>query len=317
MEFDIKKSPLGKLTKKQILDGYGVLKELEALINSGLGKQSEINDLSSRFYTLIPHALGRRNPPPINSSEHLKQKMKMLETLADIQVATNLIKQVQKDAHGEHPADGYYKSLKCQLESVEKNSAEYEMITTYVKNTHEKTTPKIKNIYRVEREGEHERYQKKLQLGNVKLLWHGSRLTNFVGILSQGLRIAPPEAPVSGYRFGKGVYFGDVMSLSTKYCRTSSAQDYCMLLGEVILGKEFPCDKDTYMEKAKNGFDSTKALGIIEPDPKQNLKLPSGTVVPTGKLVDSGHKGVSCHEHQYVVYDVAQCKLVYCLHIAA
>lgn len=28
------------------------------------------------------------------------------------------------------------------------------------------------------------------------LLWHGSRLTNWVGILSQGLRIAPPEAPV-------------------------------------------------------------------------------------------------------------------------
>ena len=32
-----------------------------------------------------------------------------------------------------------------------------------------------------------------------KLLWHGSRLTNWVGILSQGLRIAPPEAPVTGY----------------------------------------------------------------------------------------------------------------------
>ena len=30
------------------------------------------------------------------------------------------------------------------------------------------------------------------------------RLTNFVGILSQGLRIAPPEAPVTGYMFGKG-----------------------------------------------------------------------------------------------------------------
>ena len=28
------------------------------------------------------------------------------------------------------------------------------------------------------------------------LLWHGSRMTNWVGILSQGLRIAPPEAPV-------------------------------------------------------------------------------------------------------------------------
>lgn len=31
---------------------------------------------------------------------------------------------------------------------------------------------------------------------NRRLLWHGSRTTNFAGILSQGLRIAPPEAPV-------------------------------------------------------------------------------------------------------------------------
>jgi len=44
--------------------------------------------------------------------------------------------------------------------------------------------------------------------GDRRLLWHGSRCTNFGGILSQGLRIAPPEAPVSGYAFGKGLYFG-------------------------------------------------------------------------------------------------------------
>lgn len=30
-------------------------------------------------------------------------------------------------------------------------------------------------------------------------LLSGSRLTNFVGILNQGLRIAPPEAPATGY----------------------------------------------------------------------------------------------------------------------
>ena len=34
--------------------------------------------------------------------------------------------------------------------------------------------------------------------GQRLLLWHGSRSTNFAGILSQGLRIAPPEAPVNG-----------------------------------------------------------------------------------------------------------------------
>jgi hypothetical protein len=52
---------------------------------------------------------------------------------------------------------------------------------------------------------------------NRQLLWHGSRLTNWVGILSQGLRIAPPEAPVTGYMFGKGVYFADLSSKSANY----------------------------------------------------------------------------------------------------
>ena len=48
-------------------------------------------------------------------------------------------------------------------------------------------------------------------LHNRMLLWHGSRISNFAGILSQGLRIAPPEAPVTGYMFGKGVYFADMV----------------------------------------------------------------------------------------------------------
>ena len=40
----------------------------------------------------------------------------------------------------------------------------------------------------------------------------------WVGILSEGLRIAPPSAPVTGYMFGKGVYFADMVSKSANYC---------------------------------------------------------------------------------------------------
>jgi hypothetical protein len=50
-----------------------------------------------------------------------------------------------------------------------------------------------------------------------RLLWHGSRLTNYVGILTQGLRIAPPEAPVTGYFLGKGIYLADMVSKSAEY----------------------------------------------------------------------------------------------------
>lgn len=71
-------------------------------------------------------------------------------------------------------------------------------------------------IFKIEREGEKDRFNAKL--GNSKLLWHGSRFSNWGGILSQGLRIAPPEAPVTGYMFGKGVYFADVVTKSAGYC---------------------------------------------------------------------------------------------------
>lgn len=58
-------------------------------------------------------------------------------------------------------------------------------------------------VFKVNRHGENERYTKYKDLHNKKLLWHGSRLTNFVGIISQGLRIAPPEAPVVSNLFSR------------------------------------------------------------------------------------------------------------------
>ena len=82
------------------------------------------------------------------------------------------------------------------------------MIETYVENTRGHYRMKVLHAFNVQRNGEDKLFNPK-KLGNKMLLWHGSRFSNFVGILSQGLRIAPPEAPVSGYRFGKGVYLAD------------------------------------------------------------------------------------------------------------
>ena len=74
---------------------------------------------------------------------------------------------------------------------------------------------KVIDMFKVARHGESDKF--KTEIGNRKLLWHGSRFSNFGGILSQGLRIAPPEAPATGYMFGKGVYFADMVSKSAQY----------------------------------------------------------------------------------------------------
>jgi hypothetical protein len=58
-------------------------------------------------------------------------------------------------------------------------------------------------VSRRARQGEADEYRAALaELShNTRLLWHGSRLVNFVGILSQGLRVAPKSAPKTGYMF--------------------------------------------------------------------------------------------------------------------
>lgn len=71
------------------------------------------------------------------------------------------------------------------------------------------------------------------------------KLTLFCGV--EGLRIAPPEAPVTGYMFDKGVYFADCVSKSANYCFTNKhAPAGVMLLCEVALGDQHEMKQANY-----------------------------------------------------------------------
>lgn len=66
---------------------------------------------------------------------------------------------------------------------------EFSIIEQYVKNTHAEThntySLKIKDVFKILRTGEEKRFKPFKKLHNRKLLWHGSRITNFAAILSQ------------------------------------------------------------------------------------------------------------------------------------
>ncbi|XP_022104344.1 poly [ADP-ribose] polymerase 2-like [Acanthaster planci] len=154
----------------------------------------------------------------------------------------------------------------------------------------------------------------------VVLLWHGSRLTNWAGILGQGLRIAPPEAPVTGYMFGKGVYFADMSSKSANYCfATRSKSDGLLLLCKVALGN---CNDllaaDYAADKLPRGKHSVKGLGKIAPDANSNFTMADGTVVPLGKGTDTGvvnPNGYTLNYNEFVVYNTNQICMRYLVHI--
>jgi poly [ADP-ribose] polymerase len=267
MEYDVKKNPLGKLKKDQIMRGYKVLSEIEAEMN-GKNRISVLSDLSSNFYTLIPHSFPRSHVPPvIRTQEMLKKKVAMCEALGNIEIAASIIS--AEDDSDTPELDQNYERLNTDITVVDPSSDEFTNIQKYVNNSHPYNAPKIATIYKLDRKGEAERFKDKSVIGNRRLLWHGSRLTNFVGIVSQGLRIAPPEAPCSGYRFGKGIYFADMAQLSANYCRAYGQKEFLMLLCDVALGDMAEFHKDKYVEKAPEGKHSVFALGRIQPDPAE------------------------------------------------
>lgn len=75
-DIDVKKMPLGKLSKTQIAKGFEILEELEAVMEKKT--KGSYADISSKFYTTIPHDFGRARPKPIDTREALQQKYDML-----------------------------------------------------------------------------------------------------------------------------------------------------------------------------------------------------------------------------------------------
>lgn len=320
MEFEINMSemPLGKLSKSNIQRGFEVLTEVQNLIelnDSDVGrKESLIVDASNRFFTLIPSV----HPHIIRDEDDLKSKIQMLETLRDIEIASSLINFENND---EDPFDTNYKKLHCNITPLPHDSSDYQLIKKYLETTHAPTHKEwaleLEDAYAINREGEYDAYlPHKSSLKNRMLLWHGSRVTNFVGILSQGLRIAPPEAPATGYMFGKGLYFADLVSKSAQYCYTHKNNPMgLMLLSEVALGEVHELKRAKYMDKPPRGKHSTKGVGKTKPLDTEYERWGDEVTVPCGRPVPSGVKNSELLYNEYIVYNPAQVKLQFLLKV--
>ncbi|XP_038714269.1 poly [ADP-ribose] polymerase 1 isoform X2 [Tripterygium wilfordii] len=320
MEFEINMSemPLGKLSKNNIQKGFEALTEIQNLLNCNANnpsvKESLIIDASNRFFTVIPSI----HPHVIRDEDDFKSKVKMLEALQDIEIASRL---VGFDVDNGDSLDEKYKKLHCHMTPLPHDCEEYILIEKYLLSTHAPThtewSLELEEVFSLEREGEFDRfapYREKLK--NKMLLWHGSRLTNFVGILNQGLRIAPPEAPATGYMFGKGIYFADLVSKSAQYCYTDKKNPVgLMLLSEVALGEVHELTKAEYMDRPPKGKHSTKGLGKKIPLESEYVKWKDDIIVPCGKPVTSKIRASELMYNEYIVYNTAQVKMQFLLKV--
>ena len=150
-----------------------------------------------------------------NITHKIKEKIEQLKALDEMIVAAE--KMLNPKISN---VEQRYLSLHCVLHTVT-NDKEISMIINYAKHTSASThyfKIRVKNIFAVDRSGETARFTKEFdQFPNRQLLWHGSRLANYVGILSKGLRINPQNVVKTGSMFGNGVYFSNTASKSAQY----------------------------------------------------------------------------------------------------
>ena len=223
--YNANKLPLGKLSKTTLKTGFEHLNELASLIKHpslaqnkyDTSQQEAIEDFSNKYYSTIPHEFGRNRPPMIDNNDILRSEIAMLDTLTDMEVANGIMKTTgdkKKDAESVNLLDKRFQELKMnEMTPLDHKSSEYKALADYLvksSGTSHGIRYRLEDIFRIDRAGEGERFEKskfaKIHKKDRRLLWHGSRTTNFGGILSQGLRIAPPEAPVNGYAFGKVIF---------------------------------------------------------------------------------------------------------------
>ena len=332
--------PVTKLEKQTLLECKSLLEKLSSLSEQLDAERTkgtkanfvkieemynDINDTSSEYYELLPQASYRTNkPPPLDNIGSIKQHFTLIDDLINIEAASKILLATQSKIQEIHPLDYCYKSLGIELELLQDKSEEKDLLLKYIsKSTHENFgyyygNSKIKFIYKIQRRGEAERFKPYESKPNRWLLFHGSKTSNFIGILSQGLRVAPPYTALTGSAFGNGIYFADIFSKSAGYCSTynngSSLNDKLMLICEVALGKIYHSKGSEFaVDLKREKCDSHQVLGQKGPDKDCKFYFEDGSEMPIGDIIPTPQTGLSnfLGYNEYVISNPEQVKMKY------
>jgi poly [ADP-ribose] polymerase len=194
--------------------------------------------------------------------------------------------------------DQEYEALGCQIEAIDRANPKFGELKEYVEKSQIKTTNvRVQNIYTLKRKNEWDAFTKKID--NQRILFHGSRIQNWVGILSRGILL--PKIVVSlgvnrtdaGW-LGNGIYFGDAICTSSFYASAGRRKTKLIALTRVALGKMMDYTKITYgLAGPPAGYDSCHGV-------RNTSKTPS-------QFADD----------EYVVYQMEQQRLEYLVEVNA
>ncbi|KAK4515576.1 uncharacterized protein ATC70_010527 [Mucor velutinosus] len=316
--------PLGQVPQKRIEDARDLLNETYELIKTYKQLKSCYSDKAkiqeSKVYAfkiaqkcvaysrLLPRH-GEANQAIRSLYNHdnsvIRDELSKLADLSYVGFAANVILAAKHHVDSINPLDYAFRTLDCSLKSMSPSDDlnEYQLVTKYMNST-SKSKFDLVHLFAVNRADEAARFRPFEKEANRKLLWHGSRVGNFMGILKQGLRATPRTSSKNGALLGDGIYFADTFSKSLNYSTEifgSHRSAYrLMLLCEVALGKEKVYGENS--GEIDQECDSMKGKGQNIPDPENTVYDESGLCVPIGPCIPNTQQTTQDTQNQLFGY---------------
>ena len=325
--YDSDKIPLGQLSSEVIKKGYQYLNQLEKIIGNNNDKKintKEIYDLSSKYFSIIPHNFGMYHMHNfvINSTERIKEENELLDSIKNIKIVSGILQQTNTNDKNEKKNEISLKEKMDEfiynIKIIPKEEVIYSIIDTYLSKSNQiKNSPKIilNDLFQVEEKNPKNNSNIEINNNkNKKLLWLGVGIPNFVNIFKNGLSLPPEEAPIFSYMFGKGIYFSDI-AIKSFYNSHPQNNIGLMLLCEVELGNiDERLKADIKLPKTlEEGKNSVKVLGMNYPDEKDSYFDDKGVEIPIGDIIvnQDENKKTYFGFNEYIVYNLDQIKIRY------
>ena len=255
-----------------VTKAISILFQIKNLLNSE--NKNEIyfkkrNYLINSYNELIPYSKNIKNLNHFDDPSNIDNELCRLTNYYYIENVLKIFLGAIYNLNNIHPLDYIITALGCKIEELPKPSNNGQLITeedylyNYINNTNY-SLAKISAIYKITQSVNDKNYNLN-NYDNRYIFFHGTKVENVIGILSQGLKIAPVQAVNTGKSFGYGIYLSDSFSLSLGYCsyphlyytnnlnlpKTNNKK--FMFMVEVAVGK-LGINADTYAVKMTMDF---------------------------------------------------------------
>ena len=222
------KNIIQKYKSTAIIKAATILFDLKKLLANSNNKNDEIylrkrNYLINSYNDLIPFSKKINNFNDFSNNVKIDEEISRLTNYYYIENVLKIFLGAIYNLNTIHPLDYIIKVLNCKIEVLPKPDNNINVLTTeadyiynYIYSTNYRKAS-ISAVYKIT-ESENDKNFNLNKYDNRYLFFHGTKVENVIGILSQGLKIAPVQAINTGKSYGNGIYLSDVFSCSLGYC---------------------------------------------------------------------------------------------------